>query len=337
MTDPPLETIAERFTDLEGVATALVQRGRLPLGARLVPLAGGVSGFVGLADTGTPPFVVKTARRRLAVSDEWLADPSRSLREGAILRLLDGRLGPMRVPHLLFVEADLNLIGLEAFLPIRPTWREDLLQGVVEPGIARALGTAMAVLHRLPPTAALASPEGMVLFDALRVEPYYMHVSKVRPHLAPAMLELAADVLHPTRPGLVHGDVTPKNVLVADGNGVLLDFEVIHWGEPAFDLAMLFAHFSLKATYQRDPARAGEIAALIQVAWRAYQQSGGPAVEATVVRHLGGVVLARLLGKSRVVYLNDPGQRSAAEQVAFTLLTGSYRLEDVAGLIKASR
>src|SRR5206468_761310 len=212
-----LETTAERFSDLEAVAAALVQRGRLPPGAKLVPLAGGVSGFVGLADKGTPPFVVKTARRRLAVSDEWLADPSRSLREGAILSLLDGRLGPMRVPHLLFVEADLNLIGLEAILPIRPTWREDLLEGVVKPAIAEALGKAMAALHHLEPTEALASPQGMALFDALRVEPYYMHVASVRPDLAPALLELATEVLHPSRPRLVHGDVTPKNLLLANG------------------------------------------------------------------------------------------------------------------------
>src|SRR2546426_296656 len=143
--DPPGDSSvpSERFDGLGSVESVLVQRGRLAPNARLVALDGGVSALIGLSD-GDPPFVVKTARRRLAVRDDWFADPSRSLREGEILSHLDGRLGPMRVPRVLFVEPDLNLLGLEAFLPLRQTWREDLLAGIVDESVARDLGSAMA-------------------------------------------------------------------------------------------------------------------------------------------------------------------------------------------------
>jgi 5-methylthioribose kinase len=327
--------MVERYPDLESVAFELRRRGRLPPGLPLVPLAGGVSGLVGLVADTTPPFVVKTARRRLTVADDWYADPARSLREGAILTALAGRLGPMRVPRILFTEPDLNLIGMEAILPIRPTWREDLLMGVVVPAVAVDLGRAMAALHRLEPPAMLKGAEGMALFTELRVEPYYLHVASVRPDLAQDMARCAEEVLHPRRPTLVHGDVTPKNVLCADGMNVLLDFEVIHWGEPAFDPAMLFAHFAIKSIFGRDRERAQQVAALIGLAWQAYQDAAGPASEAQVVRHMGAIMLARLAGKSRVLYLEDPRERAIAERVALSLRP-PCGLAEVPGLIVAS-
>jgi hypothetical protein len=325
---------SERFHDLEAVKIELIERGRLTPGADLVPLDGGVSCLVGLSDNNGSPFVVKAARTRLAVEDEWLADPSRSLRESAILSLLDGHLGPMRVPRVLFTEPELNLIGLEAILPIRSTWKEDLLEGVVEPTIGQQVGLAMAALHLLEPTPILANEAGTALFRGLRVEPYYIQVAKVLPELAHEMEKLSSEAMRPVHPTLVQGDVTPKNVIPIGPASVMLDFEVIHLGEPAFDPSMLFAHFVLKAIYRLNRSRARAIADLIDITWQAYQSGGGPAEERLVTRHMGGIILARLWGKSRVMYLQDAEERLVAESVGRSLLGGRSVLSDVPALIQ---
>ena len=72
-------------------------------------------------------------------------------------------------------------------------------------------------------------------FDQLRVEPFYRTVSGVarswRRPSRPLTTRMEA-----THVCLVHGDYSPKNVLVGDGLWVI-DFEVAHFGDPAFDLA----------------------------------------------------------------------------------------------------
>ncbi len=326
--------VVERFEDLNDVTAALIERGRLSQDESLMPLDGGVSSLVGLTRIQAPPVVVKVARHRLAVAEEWLVDQSRTLREAAVLALLDGVLGPVRVPRLLFVEPDLNLIGIEAILPIRSTWKEDLLQGVVEPAVANALGEAMASLHTLGSTQVLASQQGKDLFEALRIEPYYVQVGRVVPDLADTMSGLAAELRNPARPTLVQGDVTPKNVIPIGPPYVLLDFEVIHSGEPAFDPSMLFAHLVLKSIYGLKPLRAREITGLITVAWSSYQAQGGPALEGTVARHLGGIILARLFGKSRIHYLETERERRVAERVGRALLKSSIPLDEVTALVQ---
>jgi len=44
----------------------------------------------------------------------------------------------------------------------------------------------------------------------------------------------------------VHGDVSPKNILVGPKGPVLLDAECAWFGEPAFDLAFCLNHLLLK-------------------------------------------------------------------------------------------
>jgi aminoglycoside phosphotransferase (APT) family kinase protein len=49
-----------------------------------------------------------------------------------------------------------------------------------------------------------------------------------------------------TRRVLVHGDVSPKNILVGKNGPILLDAECAWYGDPAFDVAFTCTHFLLK-------------------------------------------------------------------------------------------
>ena len=54
---------------------------------------------------------------------------------------------------------------------------------------------------------------------------------------------------------LVHGDVSPKNILVGPAGPVFLDAECAWYGDPAFDLAFCLNHLLLKCLPCRQPRR----------------------------------------------------------------------------------
>ena len=58
------------------------------------------------------------------------------------------------------------------------------------------------------------------------------------------------DLAHKTlrhKKSLVHGDFSPKNILIYEGKLILLDHEVFHFGDPAFDVGFALTHFLSKA------------------------------------------------------------------------------------------
>src|SRR6476469_672492 len=83
-------------------------------------------------------------------------------------------------------------------------------------------------------------------FESLRVEPYYQYTAAQVPASAGFFAELV-EATRRRRLTLVHGDYSPKNVLIRDDRLVLLDHEVIHWGDPAFDVGFGLTHLLSKA------------------------------------------------------------------------------------------
>src|SRR3546814_8749106 len=69
--------------------------------------------------------------------------------------------------------------------------------------------------------------------------------------LAPALTALADD-LASRKSALVHGDVSPKNILVSASGPVFLDAECAVYGDPAFDLAFCTTHLLLKSVWSGD-------------------------------------------------------------------------------------
>ena len=304
----------------EAVLAALRAAGRLGPDSTVRRLSGGVSSFIAVVDEAGGAWVAKSARQRLDVQAEWLADPRRAQREGVILRALAGSLGPVRVPAVYRMHDAPPILELEWIGPPAASWKAELLAGRVDLAVVAALAAGMTVLHELAVPAELAGPdladaEGAALFDSLRLDPYYRQVAADHPEHAAALAALIADCAAVRPPRLVHGDFTPKNVLVTNHAPVLLDWEVIHGGDPAFDLGMLTAHLLLKSCL---------IPALGPAARTLARSYRGPADPALAVRHTGAIMLARLWGKSRVEYLTAEPDRAAAAAIGGRALHGGY-------------
>lgn len=122
---------------------------------------------------------------------------------------------------------------------------------------------------------------------------------------------------------LVHGDYSPKNILIHRGALVLLDHEVIHFGDPAFDLGFSLTHLLSKAHHLAD--RRTEFADAVTLYWHVYRQIIGDVpwagdLESRAVRHTLACLLARVSGRSTLEYLSA-SERARQQWIALELMS----------------
>lgn len=336
-------TIFHAMPHLLDPATApayLLSRGLVDRGTTVAVerLSGGVSNVVlGVAAAGAE-LVLKQALPRLAVAEEWHVKRERASTEARALR--EARcLTPAYVPAL--VDADERACALVVQRAPRD-WeplKERLLRGDVDRGIARTLGRLLARWHT---SSALEAGRLRPLFDdreafdQLRVDPYYRAAAARNPDVA-GRVRWCADRMEARRTCLVHGDFSPKNVLVGPDAVWVIDFEVAHWGDPAFDVAFMLSHLLLKALHRRAHGPALEAAA---DAFLSAYRAGVPAIgldEPWTALQVGCLLLARVDGKSPVEYLDD-GRRTTARTLACALLgERPISLPDAWALVRGER
>ncbi|HLW78118.1 MAG TPA: phosphotransferase, partial [Terriglobia bacterium] len=158
------------------------------------------------------------------------------------------------------------------------------------------------------------------VFDQLRIDPYYRTTAARHPDVRPAIEELIRRSLR-IRQALVHGDYSPKNILVRGGRIFLIDFEVVHWGDPTFDFGFLLNHLFLKAFHQ--PRFADVYFGAAREFWQATLTASGAyydALEEMTLRHLGALMLARIDGKSPVEYISDEATKERVRRTAKRIL-----------------
>jgi 5-methylthioribose kinase len=285
-------------------------------------LGGGVSCTVlAVATDREERYIVKQALPKLRVSDTWLASPERARTEAAAL-LLVSKIAPTSVPRVLDFNLESNIITLECAPFSWRNWKDDLLAGEVDVDVASWLGQTLANIHST--TAADAETRETFdqtdAFEQLRIAPYYRTTAERLPELAGA-INARIDRLSQRRVCLVHGDFSPKNVLVGAEGRWVIDFEVAHFGSPVFDLGFLVNHLLLKAVFRRELAdRYLECA---QAFLDTYQSAVVTPLRepiSEILAEAGCLMLSRVDGKSPAEYLTEP-QREDARRLGRKLLT----------------
>ncbi len=290
--------------------------------ATVTPLTGGVSSDIRLVSTPTRAFVVKQALAKLRVKADWYADPSRNDFEQAYLRYV-AAIVPEAVPSILFSDPAMGLFVME-YLDGFANWKEQLLAGRVDPTIAAEAGRILGTIHRASwgDETAARTFDSTQNFHELRLDPYLLTTAQRHPPLARRLQEEASR-MERTRLCLVHGDFSPKNMLVKEERLVLLDCEVAWYGEPAFDAAFLLNHFLLKALHFA--AAPSPYLDLVPSFWSRYVRELGDELamgfEARVARLLPMLMLARVDGKSPAEYITEPVKKEAVRHFAGELIT----------------
>ena len=163
---------------------------------------------------------------------------------------LMAQLAPGSVPRLLDSDPEaFALVMEEAPAEWRP-WKSLLLDGAADPAVAARLGALLVALHSVDGD--IGSAES---FEAQRVDPYLRTIQQRHPELD-GRIGGYIERLLATQRCVVHGDYSPKNVLVGEDGLWVIDWEVVHRGDPVFDLAFLLNHLLLK-TIHRPQAREG--------------------------------------------------------------------------------
>jgi len=191
-----------------------------------------------------------------------------------------------------------------------------LLDGVIDPAVGCRLGRLLGRWHRASSEhlGELEEFSDLEVFQQLRTEPFHRTVANRHPGLEPFISRALEALLR--RPGrcLVHGDFSPKNVLVGVGELWVIDFEVAHLGDPVFDLAFLLSHLILKSVHRPAAATAyRECAAQFLESYENEAVAELVPTDESLALQVGCLVLARVDGKSPAGYLTLDEQKSAWE------------------------
>lgn len=292
-----------------------LRRHRLPWeNARFTELGGGISNKVILAEAPAFRAVLKQSLGQLRTQQGWFSDRNRIFREAAAMRW---NAGAGRVPSMLFEDAETFTIAMEAAPPDAEMWKSQLFRGEARTETARAAGLALgSMISRSWNDADAERAFGdQTVFDQLRIDPYYRFTAEQRPEAADYIHNLIARSAA-RRVSLVHGDYSPKNLLVAGDSVWVIDWEVTHFGDPAFDIGFLLNHLLMKTIAL--PQYTREIAGLADAFLDALSPEAVSLIPAAF-EHLPALLLARVDGKSPAEYL-DPAMRGRAASLALDLM-----------------
>ena len=287
----------------------------------------------------------------------------------AAIRYLGKALPAAVIPQARYEDRDNFLFVTTAAPPGGVNWKDALLDGRIDVDAAGQVGALLGRIHRhsavrddaaIPPE--LRQFADQRCFVQLRIDPYHRAVAAVHPDLA-GVIETEAQRMLKRGRALVHGDYSPKNIIVAGQSGnrtggapearapagapFLLDFEVAHLGNPVFDLAFMLNHLALKAIHR--PEQASQYNAAARAFWTAYRRAAGnragganassdtapdaatdvahdsdaEALERDTVRQVGVLLLARVDGKSPVEYITDEERKDFVRGLGRAILLGN--------------
>jgi len=297
------KTLAERCRNLItelGLGTAEDIRS-------ITPLTGGVSSDIAVVNLGSNKVCVKFALPKLKVAEEWHAKVERNLAE---YRWLDfvSTISPRSTPKLLGISERVHGFAME-FVEGDDTylWKQALLDGLPDNEEARKVGRVLGNIHRSSTTQIDLKNQfqNQEDFFALRIEPYLVHTAAQHREIARDFESLVRS-LSVHEHTLVHGDVSPKNIIFRKSEPLFLDAECATIGDPCFDISFCLNHLVLKAVHL--PPSRELLLRSVNVFWSAYRDhvswESSTALEERVCKLLPALMLARIDGKSPVEYLH---------------------------------
>lgn len=294
------------------------------------PLTGGVSSEIALVTLPGRQICAKFALAKLKVEADWFAPVHRNLAEYRWLKYA-GDLAPDNVPQLFGHDEELGGFMMEFVSgdDVR-NWKAELLSGRLNTDVVSEVACVLARLHRGDGSSVPADQfDNRADFEALRIEPYLLSLKSRHPSLA-SRIDAVADSLRSTGSAIIHGDVSPKNILLRGNAPIILDAECATIGDAAFDAAFCLNHLLLKGEYLRD-RRVDFVEAARQISatyLREADWEDSKALARRIALLLPLLLLARVDGKSPVEYLSAK-QQDAVRARALAFLAADLKHPDI--------
>lgn len=296
-------------------------------------LSGGVASDIWRVETDKQTLCLKSALSQLKVEQDWQVSTDRNQFEVLWFETV-GNFLPEAVPKILGHDSKEGAFAM-AYFDSRnyPVWKTQLSRGAVNVGTAKQVASYLGSIHRFSAKAPEMAErfQSQDLFFQIRVEPYFLSTAKVHQLLAPR-IESLAETLANNQHALVHGDISPKNILVGKSGPIILDAECAVYGDPAFDVSFFLNHLLLKSIWCKPVIE--DLLASFSSAYESYflhlDWENKSEFEARVCAYLGVLLLARIDGKSPVEYIVDEAEKDFVRQMGFYILNNNIsKLDEV--------
>lgn len=298
------------------------------------PLTGGVSSNILKVSVGEKHFCLKQALPKLKVAKEWHAPLERVFAEIDWMKTVS-HIAPDAVPHIQGVDREALCFVMD-YLPAEhfANWKSQLLQGVIDVNFAGEMGEVLGKIHQQ--TANNSELAKVFAYDdnffSLRLDPYLGETSRVHPKYS-VFIQAVLERTQSTKLALVHGDISPKNILRGPTGPVILDAECAWYGDPAFDLAFCLNHFLLKTIAANRCVARQQLMLCFEKLYQRYfnciRWESIDGFENRVAALLPCLTLARVDGKSPVEYLTE-GQAQNVRRISCALLERQFTtLKDI--------
>lgn len=290
---------------------------------RFEALAGGVSSDIWKVTTAERTFCVKRSLSKLKVAADWNAPVERNRYEVAWLRIAHEVI-PGSAPEILYHDEAEMFCAMRYLGPAdHRLWKNELRDGRADPADAAAVGRRLGRIHAATANNSLVAAQfpRHDIFHAIRLEPYLEATAAAHPDLHGVLFDLSRRTGE-TRLVMIHGDVSPKNILLGPDGPVFLDAECACIGDPAFDIAFCLNHMLLKCLW--NPAARDGFHACFEAMAKAYlaevDWEPADATEQRAATLLPGLFLARVDGKSPAEYISIEADRARVRRCARRLL-----------------
>lgn len=303
------------------------------------PLTGGISSEIALLSVGDKKICVKFALEKLNVAQDWRAQTKRNHAEYQWLLFASTVVNG--VSPALYGCSDVLFGFAMDFIegPDVYQWKDALLKGKRNSGEAGKVGEVLGKIHQASAVSKEVNEkfQNQEDFYSLRLDPYLNYTKTQHPKLADELSQLIS-MLNSNCRVLLHGDVSPKNILFKQGKPILLDAECATMGDPSFDVAFCLNHLVLKAIHLR--LRRKALLKSINEFWAAYQTHVKWEIvanlEKRICKLLPALMLARVDGKSPVEYLNENEQKFVRVNAASLLKDQTSTLDALIERLKGN-
>ena len=290
-------------------------------------LGGGVSCEAIMVRSPERSFVVKQALPKLRVKEDWFSDVTRVVNEKDCLDFYH-KIAPENVPQLLFFDEANYLFGMEAAPESSKMWKNMLLAGTVDFNVVCKVAATLAAVHNAAAkdVAVLQRFASQKFFIELRIDPY-LRTTAARHPLLEKRINNEISRLVENKQTLVHGDYSPKNILVDGSQIYILDFEVAHIGDPSFDLGFLTNHFILKAIKHKQWAMSflNMATYTADTYLRRVDFTDIKELEYNTIKVMALLFLARVDGKSPAEYITENDDKNLIRKISYGILDKDIR------------
>jgi len=286
-------------------------------------LAGGVSSDIWRVELPSCTVCVKRALPKLRVETDWFVSVERNAYEVGWYRTA-GQIEPEAVPDILGHDPQAGLFAMGFLEPDRyRQWKAELRAGRADPAVAAEVGRRIARIHSATARNSGISEQFATdrIFHAIRLEPYLEATAARHPDLHDVLFDLSRRTAE-TKVALVHGDVSPKNILIGPAGPVFIDAECAWYGDPVFDISFCLKHMLLKClwTPEFSPAYLACFQALADAWLAGVDWERREEAEKRAASLLPGLFLGRVDGRSPVEYVTNEYDRERVRRVSRALL-----------------